>query len=262
MDGVLDSGSPPPHNTTGTNIARDPNSASLAIPAYNSVVSDDGGAQEPVSSDTLLHSEQEPIILQVGEQRFYTSRDNLTGSGMLNSMTSGRWNSSKQLDGSYFIDRDPGAFKHVLSYLRLGVFPLQFDQMRGHNYAAYAAIRAEADYLGVEGLVKWLDEKQYLKAVTVVTTAEVVEDEGKFPEKLNRNGDSSLKFRYHPSWKIVKRYVCPRGIVVHYDNQSACGRVCKNRQGDADNVYDKCPVLSTLVLTEKTVYNGKVCTEV
>lgn len=57
----------------------------------------------------------------------------------------------------------------------------------------------------------------------------------------------------------MKKYVCPRGIPVHYDNPSACGRACLNAQGDADDEFDEIPVLSTVVVMEKVEFEQKLC---
>lgn len=197
------------------------------------------------------------MVLQVGEQRFLTSRDTLSRSDHLNAIASGRWDSNKQADGSYFIDVDPEIFKHILRFLRHGVYPLCYDKAKGHNYATYAAIQKLADYLVIPKLVKWLNQGQYIKAVTTETIAHIVEG----VDKLDGTKDSSTETSYHPTWRTVKKYVCPRGIALHYGNAWRCGRDCRRAQGDADDEYEDCPVLSTLVLTEKTVFDNNICME-
>ncbi|KAL8719763.1 MAG: hypothetical protein Q9225_003279 [Loekoesia sp. 1 TL-2023] len=192
-----------------------------------------------------------PIVLQVGEKRFYATEDTLSGSGMLKAMITERWESSKQADGSFFIDVDPEAFEHILRFLRHGVYPLCYDIVKGHDFAMYTTIHKQADYLMIDQLVEWLDKQQYLQAVSTETSARIVEDEN----RLFSTNASNTKVHYHPSWRIQKKYVCPRGIPVHYDNPGACGRACRLAQGDEEDKYDDCPVLSTLVLTERTVFH-------
>ncbi|KAI4159560.1 MAG: hypothetical protein L6R39_000341 [Caloplaca ligustica] len=205
-------------------------------------------------------SMSKPIVLQVGEQQFLVSRDTLSGSPVLMAKTHANWESGKQADGSYFLDLDPEAFKHVLRFLRHGVYPLCYDNVKGHDFALYAVILRQADFLLIAKLVTWLSARQYLKAVTVETSARVLEEqEAAFG--LHGTSESDTKTQYHPSWKTKKRYVCPRGIAVHYDNPGACGHACRKAQGDAECVYDDCPVLSTLVVKEKTAFNRQLCIE-
>ncbi|KAL8735070.1 MAG: hypothetical protein Q9181_002954 [Wetmoreana brouardii] len=139
-----------------------------------------------------------PIVLQVGEQRFYVSKDTLSGSEMLKAKTNEHWLSGKQADGSYFLDADLEVFKHILRFLRYGVYPFCYDIAKGHDYALYAAIHCQADFLLIEKLTTWLREQQYLKAVTVECSARVVEDdEGAF--RLSGTSDSNTKFQIQPS---------------------------------------------------------------
>ncbi|KAL8846465.1 MAG: hypothetical protein Q9221_008449 [Calogaya cf. arnoldii] len=208
--------------------------------------------QTPPSPSTSV-----PIVLRVGEQCFYTSRDSLSGSDYLSYINSGRWDDNKQPDGSFFIDADPDIFKYVLRFLRHGVYPLCYDEAKGHDFATYAAIQKQADYLIIPELAKWLSEARYLSAVTIKTTAYIVDD----VDNLDGTRDLSIKYRYHPTWRTVKKYVCPRGIALHYGNPMRCGKDCRRARGDADDEYEDHPVLSTLVLTEKTVFNGSVCKE-
>ncbi|KAL8866719.1 MAG: hypothetical protein Q9174_006127, partial [Haloplaca sp. 1 TL-2023] len=77
-----------------------------------------------------------PIVLQVGEQYFHTSKSTLDGSTFLHSLTE-RWAADKQPDGSFFLDQDPELFKHVLRFLRHGVFPLSYGNAKGHDFATY-----------------------------------------------------------------------------------------------------------------------------
>ncbi|KAI4262008.1 MAG: hypothetical protein L6R42_002807 [Xanthoria sp. 1 TBL-2021] len=202
-------------------------------------------------------STSEPIALQVGEQRFLTSRDTLSRSDHLNAVISGRWDSNTQPDGSFFIDADPEIFKHILRFLRHGVYPLCYDKAKGHDFAMYAAIQKQADYFVIPKLVKWLSQGEYTKAITIATMAQIVEG----VDKLDGTTDSGTKISYYPTWRTVSKYVCPRGIAVHYGNTWRCGRDCRKAQGDAEDEYEDCPVLSTLALTEKTVFDKDSCLE-
>lgn len=218
---------------------------------------------DPENVDVQLESVTNgsgPIALQVGEQRFYASKDTLSGSGMLRAKIARCWESDKQADGSYFLDADPEIFKHILRFLRHGTYPLCYDMVKGHDVAMYTAIRQQAAYLLVQKLVDWLSNQRYLQAVSIQSSTRVVEDiQG--PSRLGGTTESNVKVQYYPSWRTEKRYVCPRGIAAHYDNPRGCGQACRKAQGDAENEYEDCPLLSTLLVEEKMVFNRQLCVE-
>ncbi|KAL9576281.1 MAG: hypothetical protein Q9203_007771 [Teloschistes exilis] len=171
------------------------------------------------------------------------------------------WASSeRQPDGSYHLDADPDTFTHILRFLRDGIYPLAYDIERGHDFLLYTRVRCLAKFLLVENLVVWLREKRYLKAVRVETSARVTEKEDViFGVGLGDVEDVGTKIKYFPSWRVVKRYVCPRRI--HNDNRAGCGRQCLRAQGGREDEYEDCNVLSTLVVKEKVVFDEGVCVE-
>ena len=81
-----------------------------------------------------------PVTIQVGERAFTTTQDTLSKSGFLTAMLSGSGEGDLLDNGSYFIDADPDIFEYVLRYLRYGIFPLFYDQSRGHDYHRYLAV--------------------------------------------------------------------------------------------------------------------------
>lgn len=91
--------------------------------------------------------------------------------------------------------------------------------------------------------------------MTINTTAQIVEGAGKFAGTK----DALTKPSYYPTQRTVKKYICPRGLTLHYDAAWRCGKDCKRAQGDAEDEYEDCTELSTLVLTEKTVFEKTVC---
>ncbi|KAF2177808.1 hypothetical protein K469DRAFT_497317, partial [Zopfia rhizophila CBS 207.26] len=50
-------------------------------------------------------------------------------------------------DDSYFINADPGLFKHTLQYPRRSVLPVFYDEIKGHDYTLYGALLEEARFL-------------------------------------------------------------------------------------------------------------------
>ncbi|KAF7870553.1 hypothetical protein EAF04_004297 [Stromatinia cepivora] len=188
------------------------------------------------------------ITLQVGEQRFITTYETLTGeSAFFAALLSGRWNNT-EADGSYFIDADPGLFSHILRYLRRGVPPLFYDYTKGHDHALYHALLEEAKYFQIPRLEKWLRDKRYVSAVKL--RCSVRELEGLWWEC---EGKSECFEEFHPAWRVKKVYVCPRGIPVHRGNPRACGRQCANAQGDKEDEYEDEQVLNTLVVRKQVV---------
>ncbi|KAI4195986.1 MAG: hypothetical protein LQ348_002370 [Seirophora lacunosa] len=218
-------------------------------------------SNDPAQATPPTESNNTPpstVTLQVGEKRFQTYRTTLAGSDTLTSMLSDRWRAHQQPDGPYFLDLDPDTFTHVLRFLRTGLYPICYDGAKGHDLAAYAAIAAQAAYLGVPKLYDWVDERRYLKAVTRESSAKIVEGE----DGLRGVCGAGTKIRYHPYWKTERNYVCPRGIASHYGSPGKCGRACKQAQGDAEDEYEDCEVLKTLVVAEKMVFDWQVCVDV
>ncbi|TEY39010.1 hypothetical protein BOTCAL_0472g00030 [Botryotinia calthae] len=198
-----------------------------------------------------------PITLQVGERRFVTTRNTMTGeSHFFAALLSGRWDSNEQADGSYFIDADPDLFEHILRYLRRSVLPIFYDPIKGHDHALYLALLEEARYFQITRLENYLKKKIYLCAVK--TCSSVEELEGFWSE--TRSTDENVE--YHPRWETKKVYICPRGIGVHRGNPSACGRQCKNARGDSEYIYEDVPVLKTLVIRKQLVVDQTACIEV
>ncbi|KAI4099955.1 MAG: hypothetical protein L6R37_005751 [Teloschistes peruensis] len=222
----------------------------------------------PPTTTTTATTTRPPLItLQVNSTRFTTTAATLSASPMLAAKLRDDWASSeRQPDGSYHLDADPETFAHILRFLRDGIYPLAYDIERGHDFLLYTRVRCLAEFLLVDKLVVWLREKRYLKAVRVETSARVVkEEDGDVGFGRGKGGDGGgmedvgTKVRYFPTWRVVKRYVCPRRI--HNDNRAGCGRQCLRAQGDREDEYEDCNVLSTLVVKEKVVFDERVCVE-
>ncbi|KAK3942873.1 hypothetical protein QBC46DRAFT_378989 [Diplogelasinospora grovesii] len=88
------------------------------------------------------------------------------------------------------ISADLETFKHVVSYLRHGVFPLLYDQVTGqHDLIRYEKIFVQAQELRMRKLVKWLEHKLYFLCVDARKTWSVVEISPRNPFRTRtRNG--------------------------------------------------------------------------
>ena len=197
------------------------------------------------------------ITLQIGEQRFVTTAATLTQeSGFFSSLLSGRWDNTQE-DGSYFIDADAELFKHILRYLRRGVLPIFYDNLKGHDHAMYLALLEEAKYFQIPRLEKWIHNKTYFKAVKVIRSA--IEREG--VDAIDETTETDIETGYYPIWTTEKVYVCPRDIPSHRGNRNACGKNCRRVQGDADDEYVDEPVLKTVVIRKRTIFDQQACIE-
>ncbi|KAF7930163.1 hypothetical protein BELL_0086g00110 [Botrytis elliptica] len=197
-----------------------------------------------------------PITLQVGERRFITTKNTMTGeSPFFAALMSGRWDSNKQADGSYFIDADPDLFEHILRYLRRSVLPIFYDTEKGHDHVLYLALLGEARYFQITRLENWLKNKRYLHAVRVHSSIEELDDFWSETQWTDEN------VAYHPRWDTEEVYICPREIDVHKGNESACGRQCENVRGDSGYKYEDEPILKTLVIRRKLVVDQEACLE-
>jgi len=119
---------------------------------------------------------QEVIQLDVSGRKFKTTKGTLCdglgssdGSGFFKTFFSGNWSVRTQEDGSIFVDADPDVFDILLRYLRTGVFPLDFNPARGHNYTIYSRLEQAADYYEMPLLYSWLTNKLYQNCVVYKT---------------------------------------------------------------------------------------------
>ncbi|KAG5913352.1 hypothetical protein E4U53_004901 [Claviceps sorghi] len=197
------------------------------------------------------------VKLLVGDRVFTTARHTLINeSTYFSALLSGRW--EEPLDeGAYFIDADPSLFEHILRYLRHGVFPLFYDQARGHDLGLYVALLGEAKYFGISPLQKWLEDKTYREAVRVQQSIKTIDewDPGHMP--MTTKSDTSEEII--PTWCTRKVYVCPRGIHVHRGDPSRCGIQCRKARGDAEPEYDEERVLRVVIVEKKTVLRPELC---
>ena len=93
----------------------------------------------------------EIINLNVGGQRFSTSRDTLTWTpdSFFSSLVSGRIPILKDESGAIFIDRDPKLFAVILNFLRT-------KEISHPSGVDVSALRHEAEFYGIASLVKRL----------------------------------------------------------------------------------------------------------
>ncbi|KAF7901774.1 uncharacterized protein EAF01_007073 [Botrytis porri] len=215
-----------------------------------STISDSRKKNRPVSAAGS------PVTLQVGERRFVTTKNTMTGeSPFFAALLSGRWDSNEQVDGSYFIDADPNLFEHILRYLRRSVLPIFYDIKKGHDHALYLALLGEARYFQIARLENWLQNKRYLYAVRIYSSVEELND--LWSESLS----TEEIVEYRPRWDTKQVYICPRGLGVHRGNSNACGRQCERARGDSEYIYENEPVLKTLVIRKKLVVDQAACME-
>jgi hypothetical protein len=104
------------------------------------------------------------VRLNVGGQIFVTTYSTLTRTkSMLARMFSGLFPLEKESDGTYFIDRDPATFSHILNYLRDGsIF------VKGMDNNLKQALLREAKYYQIYGLVSLL-QSDAKKSSTIFT---------------------------------------------------------------------------------------------
>ncbi|XP_019614462.1 PREDICTED: BTB/POZ domain-containing protein KCTD6-like [Branchiostoma belcheri] len=89
------------------------------------------------------------VPLNVGGRRFSTFLSTLLRheDSMLAAMFSGRHQVEKDKDGCYFIDRDGGAFAHILEFLRHGKLPPPNLAREVYTEAQYFGLQVLADKL-------------------------------------------------------------------------------------------------------------------
>lgn len=78
-------------------------------------------------------------------------------------------------------------------------------------------------------------------------------------EDISRSHSLGVDVKYYPTWKKKQTYICPRNIFLHRGNPRACGKQCKQAQGDAEPEYVEELILRTLVIEEEINFDFTVC---
>jgi len=128
--------------------------------------------QEMKQSKDALGAFEDPIILNVGGERFSTSLSSLRSikGSFFEKMFRKGANTTIGADGTYFIDRDPSSFGHILDYLRNGDLLIKSDdqsvRMKLLDDAEYYTLPTSLqDYLrwtSAEGIDLWFSEVAFL----------------------------------------------------------------------------------------------------
>jgi len=106
------------------------------------------------------------IKLDVGGTIFATSLTTLTlKDSYFVSMFSGRWELKPQEDGSYFIDRDPFVFRHILNFLRDGQIDLEVL-----TKAELKALTVEAKFYLLQPLIDLLEPQLFPIQICTTTS--------------------------------------------------------------------------------------------
>lgn len=196
-----------------------------------------------------------PVTLQVGEGRFTTTVEILKGSEFFAALTSGRWESNRLEDKSYFVDADADIFAHILRYLRHEILPVFYDSLKGHDFPLYLAVLRQAEYFQIPRLMKWLQEKSYLQVVRFQHSAVLLTGE----HDISGSSTADTVVKYLPTWKAERVYVCPRSIASHRGNPKGCGRQCRNQQGEREEEYEDQLTLTTVAISKKAIFNEALC---
>ena len=199
------------------------------------------------------------VSLLIGDREFIVDEDTLIReSDYFRALLSDR-HGSREPDGKYYIDADPELFNDILRYLRRGIYPLCWNKVQGHDYIRYAALLEESKFYQIDKLTSWLQEENYLRAVTTSTSVTAVESLDNIVDMTFKNAADDTTEHAIRS-QTIKVYVCPRGIPVHRGDPSRCGRQCHNAQGD-ERIYDEEVRLTIVKFTKKICFDRYVCTE-
>ena len=193
--------------------------------------------------------ESDEVILKVDEKIFITTKATLVEeSAYFASRLSHRW---PPVNREVKLDVDSAVFIHVLRYLRHGVLPIFYDQIRGFDHGLYSLVLAQADYLLIERLSTWIREKRYLLAVRKERSAKTYIDE---VEDIKGSELANTECQYQLIWGKRQVYICPRGISIH-DKPSNCGRQCNNAR-DGAPLYREEDEMRIIEFKTKTVFDS------
>jgi hypothetical protein len=117
-----------------------------------------------------LRDDEETVTLQIGDRSFPIQLAELTQHSQFFKAQFTRWQVKPNSDGAFEFHGDSDLFFHIFRYITCGVFPLFFTRSEGHDVVKYIQLLAEVTYFAVDGLEKWLKERQYLSAVKITRT--------------------------------------------------------------------------------------------
>ena len=247
-------------------------SAALTNPCLEPGENDSAGdtqVEAPTTSPVggcLAEAPESRVVLQVGEQRFHTTRSTLvSGSTYFRSLFSGDFANPRSEDGSYFVDADPEAFPIILRYLRHNILPTFFDKNQRFDQNLCLIVQAEALFFGVGGLIHWIRDKGYLKSFS--TVHEVEERHVLMPSNPDLGPiwmfqgtvkpNTEQTFLHSRGRQMI--YTCPRNIHGHDGCPERCGRQCQNAKRDLEAAGGTCfmdrGIISVLIVTKKTVFH-------
>ncbi|KAL7940574.1 BTB/POZ protein [Trichoderma barbatum] len=200
------------------------------------------------------------ITLQVGERRFYTTKDTLTCDSEYFKARFNRWNDS-DADGSYFIDGDPTLFEVILQYLRTGRPPLFFDSTtQTHDLAKCAALLCEARYFQIHKLEAWIMEKNYLHIIQVNTSYRVLDETAFRTASSHSPGDpfSTTKVDFFPTSGTRKEVVCPQQS-LDIRGRHRCSEYCLEQKGPLACTFEgHVPYFKILAIERTTMFNPEM----
>ncbi|KAI1633240.1 hypothetical protein F4809DRAFT_623968 [Biscogniauxia mediterranea] len=224
------------------------------------------GGDQTTSHAAARGTEPEVIVVSVGKRDFKATRKTLvSGSEYFAKRIEEGWcHDSESL--SYFVDRDPDLFTHILEFLRSGRPPLFFDfNTHVFDLVRYQALLVEARFFGMPKLEGWVAGKKYLRSITIERSITVVPD----LDNLNfgmgvtlSSNDRNVKVS--TGWVNKKVAVCPRNIAVHRGDLRKCGQACHRRRDEQggeimfeDEAVPTGIVISTKVELDPTALMGE-----
>jgi phytoene desaturase (3,4-didehydrolycopene-forming) len=168
-------------------------------------------------------------------------------------LLSGHWKDTAQADRSYFIDVDPDLFEHILRYYlrRPDVFPLFYDDAKGHGFLKYYALLGEARYFGIEPLSGWIEQRKYAEALSVEYTRE----KWKYLDPVRVPSDTTIA--PYSSNTPGKTWICPQGFSYHMGDATRCRGECRTywlRHNNPSLIYENNPHMLP-VLRKRTILN-------
>jgi BTB/POZ domain-containing protein KCTD9 len=200
-----------------------------------------------------------PINLIVGECSFTTTRRTLTHqSPYFTRLFATIWH-KKPADDPHFVDADPALFEHILRYLRRSVLPIFHSRADGHNEALYAALLHEARHFEIARLARWLETRSYVLAVREDHSVHVVSGADVPGTYENVKVASDEELVYRPAWVREESYECPRRIPEHLEDETKCGKKCKEVQdstGEGTVCYNS---MNLVIVRKRLMVDAAVC---
>lgn len=224
--------------------------------------SDAGNHSDAVFPKTIGLDDESVLLTVGGPTKFYTTVSTLVvGSGYFKGKLSDRWPVTRTGGIRHlYVDLNPDIFRYTLDILRTGKMPLLWnEETQLFDVKLYSSIGAQAHFLMMMDVVKWIERCRYKHVVTIKRRARIetkpwADDNGNGNDVLDSNG--TIKAVVSNQWVKENHYPCPSGLHAERFRSYPCEQpTCQKARGKKDPIWVEVTRSRMTVVREKVAYN-------